>query len=66
MRQQREPDVPKKITKTVSMSQELSDAISARAELEGHRNWSAVVVAAVREYFGKAFTPKEATDDRAA
>lgn len=61
------PDLPKAIRVSVSMTQEQKDEIQAYADTLPHRNFSAVVVAAVREYLARYFTPKEANDaDRAA
>lgn len=60
------PDLPKAIRVSVSMTQDQKDEIQAYANTQPHRNFSAVVVAAVRDYLDRVFTPKEATDDRAA
>lgn len=54
------PDEPKSVRKSLSLTQELADDIQAQADREGHRNFSAVVVKAVREYLARVFGTKEA------
>lgn len=49
------PDQPKAIRKSLSVTQEMADDIQQRADEEGHRNFSWVVVQAVREYLARPF-----------
>ena len=53
--QQRRPEQPKAIRKSLSVTQDLANAIQARADEEGHRNFSWVIVQAVREYLARPF-----------
>jgi metal-responsive CopG/Arc/MetJ family transcriptional regulator len=53
--QQRRPDQPKALRKSISVTQEMVDEIQARADEEGHRNFSWVIVQAVREYLARPF-----------
>jgi len=48
--QQRRPDLPKKISKSLSITQELADDIQQRAIAETHGNFSFVIIRAVQAY----------------
>ena len=48
-------DRPKAVTKSLSLPEDLPAKIQERADEEGHRNFSWVIVQAVREYLARPF-----------
>lgn len=50
MTRQLQPDLPKKISKSLSVTQALADDIQQRAIAEGHGNFSHTVIRAVHAY----------------
>lgn len=65
MPQRRKPDQPRSMKVGVSMPEDVAAVVRARAVAAGHYNFSAIVVAAVREYLLR-HPQEEEEDDPAA